>query len=481
VNQARDAREAIADPERTGNEESADSNRPDAGARVAEPEPTSSEETTGRDLPDHGKRITDREPTGSTETPESARPDRSARVAEPEPTRIEETVVNHLRDYCERGAEAKPAPRRGDAHQRGERAQERTARGHAVEVGYQLIDQGFTWNETANLFAVSPRTLRDWRHDVAGPHHLPYPLGRPVLRSPRQQRNQVIHLIAEQGPAIGVPALRAAFPDKLRAELADLLTRYRRVWRARNQEPLRVLHWQEPGRVWAIDFTGPGPLVEGVYPYLLAVRDLASGAQLLWQPCAAATAEVAEAALAELFAQYGPPLVLKSDNGSTFTAAAFRNLAHDFSVELLFSPTYWPRYNGAIEAGIGSLKNRTMHSAARHGRPGYWTFDDVETARLEANTTAHPHGPSSPTPEQAWHGRHLITPEERTLFRTGVDRQRQAVADQGGPLANPETDLTERARDRQAIRRALEEFGYLTYTRRRIPLPIRKKKAASIP
>ena len=100
---------------------------------------------------------------------------------------------------------------------------------------------------------------------------------------------------------------------------------------------------------------------------------------------------------------------------------------------------------------------------------------------MEANATAHPQGPSGPTPDQAWAGRQLITPEERTLFRTEVHHERQAVADQGGPHANPETDLSERARDRQAIRRALEELGYLTYTRRRIPLPIRKKKAASIP
>jgi transposase InsO family protein len=173
-------------------------------------------------------------------------------------------------------------------------------------------------------------------------------------------------------------------------------------------------------------------------------------------------------------------LVLKSDNGSPFTAGLVGQLAHDFGVELLFSPPGMPRYNGAIEAGIGSLKTRSKQQAARHGRPGHWTWDDVEAARWEANATARPHGPSGPTPELAWDQRSNITPEERTLFRAEAERQRQDVDDQGGPEANPQTDLSERARDRQAIRRALEGLGYLTYSRRRIALPLRLKKVASI-
>ena len=49
-------------------------------------------------------------------------------------------------------------------------------------------------------------------------------------------------------------------------------------------ESARVLHWPVPGRVWAMDFaepslpgiTGVVPPLDGRYPYLLAVRDLAS-------------------------------------------------------------------------------------------------------------------------------------------------------------------------------------------------------------
>jgi transposase InsO family protein len=388
--------------------------------------------------------------------------------------------VTYLRECCDRSAERESPCRRGDAHQRIERAQEQSVRGHAIDIGRDIVGHGFTWTETANLFDLAPRTMRQWRHDFALGNPLPRMLGRPVLRSPREKRNEVIHLLDEIGPALGVPALRECFPGMLRAELEDLLTRYRRVWRKRNKEPLRVLHWHQPGRVWAIDFTGPGTLVESHYPYLLAVRDLASGQQLFWLPVEHPTAQAVANALTSLFMIHGAPLVLKSDNGSPFIAVAVQQVVHDLGVKMLFSPPGWPRYNGAIEAGIGSLKTRTEEHASRRGRPGQWTFDDVEAARLESNSTARPQGRSGPTPDEAWAARTPITLEERTLFQAEVERQRQAVDAQGGPEANPQTDLSERARDRLTIRRALEGLGYLTYTRRRITLPIRKKKVANI-
>ena len=59
-----------------------------------------------------------------------------------------------------------------------------------------------------------------------------------------------------------------------------------------------------------------------------------------------------------VFAEHGPPLVLKSDNGSHFTGGNFPDLLAAHRVEHLLSPPYWPRYNGAVEAGIHALKDR---------------------------------------------------------------------------------------------------------------------------
>jgi transposase InsO family protein len=328
---------------------------------------------------------------------------------------------------------------------------------------------------------LSERTLRDWRHDGICPCWAARPLGRPILVASRAQRNAVFELLEELGPGIGLATLRAAFPGMARAALDDFLRRYRRVWRKLHQQSLFVLHWPVVGRVWAIDFHGPRPAVDGLYPDLLAVRDLASGQQLLWLPVADATATTVIEALRSLFAEYSPPLVLKSDNGSAFGAAAVQELLAQRGVKNLFSPPHMPRYNGSIEAGIGSLTGRTEQRAARRGYPGDWTWADATAARLEANATARPRGLRGPTPDELWAGRTPIPMSEREAFQqTATLRFAEiAAASKGRPLHLSE-EMHRRAMDRQAIRRALEEHGYLYFTRRRIPIPIRRRKAASI-
>ena len=285
----------------------------------------------------------------------------------------------------------------------------------------------------------------------------------------------MIEVLDEHGPHVGIPTLRACFPAISRAELTDLLARYRRVWRWRHRVPLRVLSWPVVGSVWAIDFTGPRPALAGRYPYLLAVRDLASGRQLLWQPVEAATAEVARDALAALFAEHGPPLVLKCDNGSPFTAAAVGGLLAAHGVVALYSPPRWPRYNGAVEAGIGSLKDRTDARAARAGHAGEWTCDDAAGACAEANALARRRGPSGPSPDELWSMRRPLAPGERAAFRAAVEagNARQAGA---GPCAGEAADVwSERAMARDAVRLALEECGYLHYRRRTIPPPLPRR------
>jgi transposase InsO family protein len=306
------------------------------------------------------------------------------------------------------------------------------------------------------------------------------PLGRPRLRSSRAERNAVIHLLDERGPAVGVPTLRDCFPAMSRAELTELQADYRRLWRERNREPLRVLDWPVPGRVWAIDYTGPLPAVDDRYPHLLAVRDLATGMQLLWRPLSAANGENAADALERLFAVHGAPLVLKSDNGGPFIGGAVPDLLREHRVESLLSPPRWPRYNGAIEAGIGAMKERTDAHAARAGHARSWTIDDTAGALWEANVLARPHGPSGPSPADLWAGRSPISPAERDLVSWSVDLHLVGQKRAADPCVNAEPDLwSKRAMARDAIRLALEECGYLHYTRRRILPPITGRKAAS--
>ena len=386
-------------------------------------------------------------------------------------------LVEHRRQ-SRRGGTAR---RRQRARQRGRRQREHQARRRAAEVGRSLFDLGWAWHAIADLFRVAGRTLRQWCRDLLHFVKPPVPLGRPVARSPRPARNQVIDFLDEVGPAVGVPTLRQCFPAMRRAELVDLLQRYRRVWRKRNREPLRVLHWPLPGRVWAIDYTASPNGIDGRFAYLLAVRDLSSGMQLLWQPVEAATGEAAAACLAGLFARYGPPLVLKCDNGRAFTGGVVQDLLAAHGVACLLSPPYWPRYNGSVEAGIGSLKGRTEGHAARQGHAGYWTMDDTAAALAEANTLARPHGPSGPSPADARAARSAITMAERSAFAAALAAQRSVAELEASPCGDDAEAVTSEAEmARRAIRRALEECGYLHYTRRRIPPPLPARKAARI-
>jgi len=348
-------------------------------------------------------------------------------------------------------------------------------------VGQKLFERGGSWTLTADLLGLAPRTLREWRFDQMRPDFRVLPLGRPTLDSSPEMRHEVFQWIDEVGPAIGLPTLRLEFPELARAELANILSLYRQEWQQRNRQPLHVLHWTRPGAVWAMDFHGPRPLIDDRHPYLFAVRDLASDNQLLWQPVTDMTALTAERALESLFAQHGPPLVVKSDNGSAFIADAVRELSKTFAANILFSPPRRPSYNGSIEAGIGSLKSRTEQCAARHGRPGYWTWDDAEAARLEANATSRPQGPLGPSPDILWAGRQPITQQERTSFQIAVALQLKEIeATQEWDQQDPQKDSQRRAMDRAAISHALVEQGYLSYSRRSIPLPITSQKVASI-
>jgi transposase InsO family protein len=389
------------------------------------------------------------------------------------PIDLLEPTLARLRD---RAGPAPPGPPagRGSGHQQRQRDAEYLTRRRAAEAGRRLFDLGWAWARIADLFHVAGRTLRHWCHDLLDRFRPACPLGRPVVRSPRAARDEVIHFLDRFGPQAGVPTLRACFPAMSRAELADLLARYRRVWRERHREPLRVLTWPVAGRVWAIDYAEPPAPIDGGFGSLLAVRDLATGMPLAWRPVPSPTAANAAAVLAGLFAEHGAPLVVKSDNGSPFTGGAVPEVLRAHGVEHLLSPPYWPRYNGAIEAGIHALKDRTAAHAARAGRPGSWTWDDTAGALWEAAEWARPHGPTGPSPATEWRGRTAITATERDAFAACV-RVEIACGGAGGGVQS-EAEVA-----RTAIRHALEERGYLQYQRRSILPPITGRAAASNP
>ena len=356
----------------------------------------------------------------------------------------------------------------------------------AVDCAHHLGQRGQTQEDCGRLLHVSPRTLRYWEQLSRTQMISLVPVGRPLERSPLPVRQAILDYLRVTGPGIGVPTLEEQFPDVCRAELADLLRRYRAVWQLRHTESPRVLHWQTPGHIWAADFTEPShygalglPPIDGRYPYVLAVRDLASGFMLAWQPIADLSAEVARAELARLFALWGAPLVLKVDNGSAFRAEAFQEILAVWGVLPLYSPPSSPGYNGSIEAAIGSLKKRTDEAARQQGDGDHWTGADLESAQSSANAS-HPRRLNGRTPSAVWRSRQPIESLERVVFELTVQRQRMQAREELG--IDQEAVLEHwraSAVDRKAVERALVEHGHVLFTRRRIPLKIRGRKAAT--
>jgi transposase InsO family protein len=218
------------------------------------------------------------------------------------------------------------------------------------------------------------------------------------------------------------------------------------------------------------------PPIAGAYPYVLAVRDLASGCMLAWQPLPALTEEVTRAALGRLLALHGAPLLLKVDNGSAFRARALLAFLQAWGIIPLYSPPACPGYNGAIESAIGSLKKRTEEHARTQGHAGRWQLPDLTAAQTQANAS-HPRRLNGCTPASVWVSRTAVDALERVLFALTVDRQRFQVRDDLGIAQEESLDhWRASAVDRQAIERALVEHGHLLFTRRRLPLRIRRQK-----
>ena len=307
------------------------------------------------------------------------------------------------------------------------------------------------------------------------------PRGRPVEDLDRDTRAGILSVFSLMGPHATLQALRHLFPDVARGALENLLERCRSVYRRRSRWLVHTLRWTRPGTVWATDFTEPPARGDGVYPRLLLVRDLASGRQLLALPCPGESAGVVVAGLRFLFRRWGPPLVLKMDNGSAFVSAEVNTLLQEHGVFALFSPPGTPAYNGSIEAGIGSLEVRAFYESARHDRPGEWTCDDVAAACRQANDTAHPWGLGGPTPERAWESRTSLTEIDAQLFRAAYDHHREREsAEREIPAWQQPSHWLRASIDRVALSRSLIERGYLLIRSRRITPPITLRSAGRI-
>lgn len=382
--------------------------------------------------------------------------------------------MNRVRELTGPDARLSPAVRR-----RAEREVRKAA------VAFSRSRPTATHVEKAAALHLRTTTLRGWVSGWREDRLATRSRGRPVGRADADAIARLLGLMWVLGPSTGWTTLSAYFSDVSRRELRRLLRRARKLWKRLSKRGCLALTWEVAGTVWAVDFTDPPSPVEGQYAKLLLVRDLSSGQTLLALPCADETATAAVSALTSLFLQHGAPLVVKSDNGSAFASEEFAALLAKSRVIWLPSPPHYPQYNGACEAGGGSIKTRAHHLAARAGRPGRWTLDDVEGARLLCNEVGQPGGAGGPTPVERWDTRPPIDPVARDLLSQAVLRAfdeesaRRETANPPCPLlagaVSPRRrpdDVESASRWRAAVARALVERGLLHFKSRRVSPPI---------
>jgi transposase InsO family protein len=368
--------------------------------------------------------------------------------------------------FRRRQAEANRAAREADCRQRRE----------ILEGVAESLSQGLSRSAALACAAISAGTWRNWRRwQDAGKPGLA-PRGRPPRCASPSQRQAAIAFLVEHGGQVPLQALQQHVPSVPRTELADLRQRYQRIARWRRDRFRGRLLWKRVGAVWSMDFTELPEYIGGTDRWILAIRDLTSGYQLAWLSFAQATAECVVQVLTALFLEHGPPLVLKSDNGSQFIAEVTLSLLGRWQVEPLFNPPRRPAYNGGLERTHSILKGYTMAAAAAQGRPAGILPKDLHTARTNANRFTRRFGHDGPTAEEAWQARQPISDELRLAFRQTVEAQRLAArAARGLPQDAVLNHYQQAAIDREAIRAALVAHDLLEivprHRRGRLPLP----------
>ncbi len=209
---------------------------------------------------------------------------------------------------------------------------------------------------------------------------LPYggAVSRPRVMVPEAERTRLIDDAHEElGHRSWLPVLRylqgyAVWPRMTR-DIKARLDRCPHCQGNRQAPPKSRLQLTEtPGRPWArvgVDLSGPLPATVESYRYLLAVVDHLTGfAEAI--PLPDKRAATVWAALDVIFARYGYPEEIVTDNGSEFTAAEIRAQYEQHGIRHLRTTALHPQSNGATERFHRTIKDTIRRLS--NNRPREW-------------------------------------------------------------------------------------------------------------
>jgi putative transposase len=196
----------------------------------------------------------------------------------------------------------------------------------------------YTMTELADRFGVSRKTAYKWRDrflegGLAGlkdasraPHSCPHKTDEAVARlivaarerHPRWGARPLLALLAREHPRLALPSHGAAHEILRKAGLV-------KAKRARRRKPThpqaRPLVAEAPNAVWTADFKGEFLLKNRVYCYPLTVQDAFSRFLLECQALDSTEGWATQRAFERLFAEYGLPEAMRTDNGVPFAAS----------------------------------------------------------------------------------------------------------------------------------------------------------------
>ena len=155
----------------------------------------------------------------------------------------------------------------------------------------------------------------------------------------------------------GVGRLCRQYQDRIsRRDLQALTRTVRRELTRQRRAELRRITWKIPGLVWSLDDAELARFARHKL-HLHQVQDLASRYKFTPWVGARVPGETVAGHLEQLFLRYGPPLVLKRDNGSNLNQQAVDALLARYLVVPLNSPPHYPPYNGGIERAMREMKS----------------------------------------------------------------------------------------------------------------------------
>ena len=201
-------------------------------------------------------------------------------------------------------------------------------------------------------------SFRRWKHRLERGEPARFPPGpkkvAPLHREELHGDLARLHHGRQRSRGVGA-VYRLYQPQVSRRALQALTETLRRELAQQRQAECHHITWHVPGLVWSLD----NAALASVSSHLLRlhqVQDLASRYKFPPWVGERIVGETVAARLEHLFVRYGPPLVLKRDNGSNLNQRAVDEVLARYLVMPLNSPPHYPPYNGGIEGAIRELK-----------------------------------------------------------------------------------------------------------------------------